>query len=161
MALFPPNLILYVPEGGTSLTYDRYGNPVESTPTGGMYLFSVTEDSPELRANAGLDTATATYTGRCVGKLGYEQSESGVVDTREKYLPGSVIPNVRLRCELIEPYQPEKRSDDVPQQESGFLAKTGKRHQGTFVVLSAFQSRYRVVTKVLGSKLQGYFELGR
>lgn len=138
MALFPPNLILYVPEGGTSLTYDRYGNPVESTPTEGMYLFSVIEDSPELRVNAGLDTATATYTGRCVGKLGVE----GVVDTRDKYLPSTVIPNVRLRCELIEP-----------------LSK--KKHSGTFVVLSAFQNRYRVVTKVLGSKIQGYFELGR
>ena len=138
MALFPPNLILYVPSGGVTLTTDRYGNPVESTPTEAIYLFSVTEDSPELRANAGLDTATATYTGRCVGRLGVD----GVVDTRDKYLPATVIANVRLKCELIEP-----------------LSK--KKHSGTFVVLSAFQNRYRVVTKVLGSKIQGYFELGR
>jgi len=134
--LFPANMTLYIPEGQTTLTYDQYGNPVESKPALGEYLVSVAEDSPELQANAGLDTAVATYTGRCMGKM---------IDgtyKKVKFFPDTVVPNQRLACEVVD------------------LA-SGRAQKGTFVVLSAFQSKYRVVTKVLGGRVQGYFEFGR
>jgi len=134
--LFPANMTLFIPEGATTLTYDQYGNPIESNPALGEYLVSVSEDSPELQANAGLDTAMATYTGRCMGKI---------IDGKYKklkFFPTTVVPNQRLECEVKD------------------LA-SGRTQKGTFVVLSAFQSKYRVVTKVLGSRVQGYFEFGR
>lgn len=159
MALFPPNLILYVPEGSSTLDYDKYGNPIELS-AGGLagYLLSVTEDSPELRANAGLDTATATYTGRCVGKLKdlkiINLLNNQNIDTRQKFLPATVIANVRLKCLLIEPDHAERSKN--PSTTSPII-----KRPGTFVVLSVFQSRYPVVTKVLGTRIQGYFEFGR
>lgn len=134
--LFPANMVLFVPEGAVTVTEDQYGNPVETKAAIGHYLISVTEDSPDLQANAGLDTATATYTGRCVGKM---------VDgkyKRVKLLPPNVVANEKFACEVTD------------------LA-SGRTHEGTFVVLSAFQSPYKVVTKVLGSRVQGYFEFGR
>ena len=134
--LFPANMTLFVPEGQTTLTYDQYGNPIESNPSIGEYLVSVSEDSPELQANAGLDTAMATYTGRCVGKMVDGEYE------KVKYFPSNVIANQRFDCEVKD------------------LA-SGRIHKGTFVVLSAFQSRYKAVTNVLGSRVQGYFEFGR
>lgn len=136
MPLFPANMTLFVPEGKTTLTYDTYGNPIEFKPALGQYLVSVTEDSPELQANAGLDTAVVTYTGRCVGKLVHGR----YVNT--KTFPSNVIANQRFDCEVVDP-------------------ASGRIQKGTFIVLSAFQSRYRVVTKVLGAKVQGYFEFGR
>ncbi len=129
-------MTLFIPEGRTTLTYDQYGNPIESKPALGEYLVSVGEDSPELQANAGLDTAMATYTGRCVGKMVDGKYQN------TKFFPDTVIPNQRLECIVTDP-------------------ASGRTQKGTFVVLSAFQSRYRVVTKVLGSKVQGYFEFGR
>ena len=136
MPLFPANMTLFIPEGKTTLTYDIYGNPIESKPALGHYLVSVTEDSPELQANTGLDTATATYTGRCVGKM----VDDKYVNT--KVFPTNVVANQRLECELLDP-------------------ASGCTQKGTFVVLSTFQSKYRVVTKVLGQRVQGYFEFGR
>ena len=134
--LFPANMTLFIPEGQTTLTYDQYGNPIESKQALGEYLVSVSEDAPELQANAGLDTAMATYTGRCVGKIVDEKYQN------VKFFPSTVIPNQRLECSVTD------------------LA-SGRTQMGTFVVLSAFQSRYKVVTKVLGSRVQGYFEFGR
>ena len=134
--LFPANMVLFVPEGAVTVTEDQYGNPVETKAAIGHYLVSVTEDSPDLQANAGLDTATATYTGRCVGK------EVDGEYKKVKFFPPNVMPNEKFACEVTD------------------LA-SGRTHEGTFVVLSTFQSRYKVVTKVQGSRVQGYFEFGR
>lgn len=148
MALFPWNMVLYVPEGSTSLSYDNYGNPVEAKAGVGEYLISVSEESPQLKANPGADTNTATYSGRCVGKVkdltiqGDGRFARTNIDERAKFLPASVAAGERFQIMTVDP-------------------ATKQTQRGSFVVLSGFQSRFKGVTKVLGSYVTGYFEFGR
>jgi hypothetical protein len=143
-------MVLFVPEGAVSLAYDEYGNPVEQRPAIAQYLLSVTEDNqqPVLKSNPGLDTATTTYSGRCMGKVKDTSLKEpdlyapANIDSRARFLPSTLVSNKRFDCEITDPATKEKQ-------------------KGSFVILSAFQSRFRVVTKVLGSRINGYFEFGR